>query len=683
MYRRSETRFAHLLAHDNGISYCYSRTSPMNVSMLDDDIHPDALEFFHKLSAYHKPSAGAGEIKRLYDYQVRAAVNLAYRPRLVTVQGNGETTQSVYDYEIDSERGAADVGSIALNDLPTGSGKTITSCVAALEFAATRGPAVAAAAKLLVREQASDQTWTDGVARNSSPTYSDIVLIFAPRHLTQQWEAAVNAAMYIQGKAVVVRVNPLARNLKTLASLEPAVRVVAIYDNVQKLPDHIAFVPVIVVDEFVLRGDHNIAAKLNTKGTYPLYGRLILVSADAGNVNRTLPGLRSGCILQKFSKRQVPAWRHVHSCQSMAATSCVDGALRAGIPAAMGLDAPVIVHDIKYVPTLGGVMFGSSFEISRKCGSAELARMGVDTTRCKTISDIVAAIERRIAAVPASISAVIAAGRGEGPLLVAQLNAQRDRLHGIIHRIHMLDTDQCPICFDAVETACILQPCWHLVCEGCMRAFIQSSSAGVRCPMCRGRIGGHTVAAAAGAAAEDVERAPSPAPPSWGETIEDSIVARLGEAPSLFKCTMTVLMCLEHHFCASAPAADTPNYRVLVCVPEGLDFEELATGFRAEVGEDRAWMAHFQIVGTATAHVTAGAIAKQLAAFNDAAGPRLKVLFTSEGARDSMTGLDLNNVDALITLGAGNQLQRVGRLTRLGRKFAHGCVHCFHLVPMA
>jgi hypothetical protein len=44
-----------------------------------------------------------------------------------------------------------------------------------------------------------------------------------------------------------------------------------------------------------------------------------------------------------------------------------------------------------------------------------------------------------------------------------------------------------------------------------------------------------------------------------------------------------------------------------------------------------------------------------------------------------MIGLDLPTVDALVSVGDGNDAQRIGRLTRLGRTFTRGHVHHFDL----
>jgi hypothetical protein len=74
-------------------------------------------------------------------------------------------------------------------------------------------------------------------------------------------------------------------------------------------------------------------------------------------------------------------------------------------------------------------------------------------------------------------------------------------------------------------------------------------------------------------------------------------------------------------------------------------------------------------------------VQRQIDSFVSNEGKRFRVLFTSEGNRDAMTGLDIPNIDALVTVGEGNDVQRIGRLTRLGRTFSRGECHLFKIIP--
>jgi len=168
-------------------------------------------------------------------------------------------------------------------------------------------------------------------------------------------------------------------------------------------------------------------------------------------------------------------------------------------------------------------------------------------------------------------------------------------------------------------------------------------------------------------------------PPSFKDTLSQSVTSLMGATPGVFKAVLAVLMSLEHH--NALDTSVTECFRVIVAVPHGIEYKELCKEFHRNVPSGRAWLSHFCTTGTVHHRVTFASIERQLHAFQCAEGPRFKVLFTTEGAKDSMVGLDMNNVDALISVGTGNCLQRIGRLTRLGRKFSRNVVHHFELQP--
>jgi hypothetical protein len=679
MYSVTQSTLIEQLNSDNGL--CRSLQATVTIDSQSDRAH----EFMERLLQF-RDAAPEATIRQLYEYQVQAASNIAYRPRLLTVfrpQTTHDLPTTVTSQYLYEARGPdQDIGSVALNDMFTGSGKTLVSLLAAIEVATARRSEICNKAELLMREQTTHVSWLTGMHDRCPPPYSDVIAVFCPKHLAHQWQRAAGHALHIMGVQASVYINPLKQVLTAAAAAQQEGQlVIAIYDSVKKAKGSLAFVPCIITDEFVMQGEHNFATRSfdESKSKSILFGRLILVSADAGNVGRILMSLRNACLVKRWASITSNSWTYSTSIIHMAGASSLSTAARGEICSSMGLQTPIYIHQIRYVPTVGGIVFGSAFEVSQKSGVEQFEQMGVAVRDCTTTDDIIAAVQQRLDQ-PVVGMQDNADEHGRVPpqqaLLVAQDRRIREMLIGCLHRMsrfsHVGDCYQCPICYDDLEASCMIQPCWHVICKKCMQTYLQNTDA--TCPMCRTAIHGHLTALTkpavlpAAAAAEQT---------SFGASIADSLASWAGPAPGLFKAVGSVLLCLEHHNRIDTP--DAGCFRVIVAVPDGIEFDALCEQFHQYVPVQDAWLSHFRTVGSVQHRISGTDINKQLQQFTSDEGARFKVLFTSEGSKDSMIGLDLPTVDALVSVGDGNDAQRIGRLTRLGRTFTRGHVHHFDL----
>lgn len=718
MYSVDKTTLISQLNSDNGIGASlrnYNRQCTIDVSHAN--AHPQSELFSQKLSVYSNESK---QIKRLYPYQVRAATNLAYRPNQVairtvpTIHYNETFVESNYNYTANS---AQDIGSVALNDLFTGSGKTITSLLAALEIAQNRSTEIKNKAELLLREQNVNINWSTGIGSREIPDYENVIVVFSPKHLTGQWLRATQQAAELYGVEVQVMVNPLPAVLDTLLINFPTQQIVAIFDNVRKVSKRLKFVPCIIVDEFVQKGEYNYACKASNENNMILFGRLILVSADAGDVAKMLIGLRSACLVKRWACISGNTWSLLSSVQAMATSSSLSSFERTHISSVMGLQTDLFLHTINYVPTVGGILFGSTFEISNQNGIEQFRKMGVDVTACRTIDDIMQAIDERLARPIGSTSTLMEVPETENEtepeteleaalaihsirntgtesdalrrrtasaqLRQAHFDAAENKIRQslLTYKQRMVQFSggtnvNCPICLDDISQACILNPCWHITCSDCMKILMQRCNA--VCPLCRSKLRGLVTS---NVSASNVALEAEQNHTGFKATLSESIQHLLGTTPGVMKAVMTVLLCLEYHNrvdTATVPTAEC--FRVLVAVPSGIDFVSLQSEFSLHVPLTKGWVSHFNIHGTINNRITNNTVQKQLSQYSSEEGPPFKVLFTSEGAKDSMIGLDLGNTDALISVGNGNDMQRIGRLTRLGRSFSRGCVHHFQIL---
>lgn len=669
-----------LEAGDNGIHACFMErhTYPSGLPNSGSEMvfrgdHRGSKNLREYLENFNSDSSA---IKKLYPFQIDAVSNIVYRPLSVevtkTIKRNrmdDDGTISVRSY---SDSGSTrmdtdqdDIGMAVINDLFTGSGKTITSVLGAILFARDRKQEIMDRYPLLAREQLN-LSWATRISktprRSGSHTettmppdaaYSNVVVIMCAKHLVGQWKKACREAIDILGADIEVAVNPK-RGLCTIDSMK-----IAIYDNATFIPiAGFRFVPAVIVDEFVTKNPSNILTR--SAEEMPVHGRLILVSADAGSVRRIIFGSNS----KSFVRKMTGYGNNDYGFD-------VQDTMRYGIPLMSTCVLPTKKRDeakdfmvsemsnipfeeyiVKYTPTLSSRLFGVSSEMSALSGKQLFfERYGITMEETRSIGDIEKIVAEKIASMD-------------------QLNPRLRSLSDLHKTLLQFSKNggSCPICleeFDNISSACLINPCWHIFCDHCVSNLMKNS--GHRCPMCRTKIEGHTVAVNSMDITPEVSKDKvEEVPTKEGEEEEGSLVENMRRdiEPSmgLDSACIAILRCLANDVKNSSVKG---CYRVIMVVPDDHFFRRFSSNVSEEFGEEVFEMIRFQTVGDKRKRVTKGSLDKNVDDFASNAGPRIKILFTTEGRTDSLTGLDFPNVDCLLSVGFGNSIQRLGRLTRI------------------
>lgn len=694
-----------LEAGDNGIHACFMErhTYPSGLPNSGSDMvfhgeHRDSKKLKKILGEFSEDSSDTSTIKKLYPFQIEAVSNIVYRPKTVnvtkTIKRNRLDDDGTISLRSHSDSGSTlletdqdDIGMTVTNDLFTGSGKTLTSVLGAIVFARDRKQDIINRYPLLAREQLH-LSWNTrmrrSISRSSRPvrhnrinmlsngTYSNVVVIMCAKHLVYQWKKACMEAMVILGSEYEVLVNPKG-GLQSNDSLK-----IAIYDNATRISiAGFCVVPVIIVDEFVTKNPSNILTRPVEE--IPVHGRLILVSADAGSVRKTIFGANRKSLMRKIVGYDNSDYGFD-----------VEDTMRYGIPLMSTCVLPTRKRDdakkfmvsqmsnipfeeyiVRYTPSLSSRLFGVSSEMSALSGKQIfLERYGITMGDTRSIGDIERIVSDRIASM-------------EEP------NHRRKNLTELHKTIREFSNDggSCPICleaFDTISNASLLNPCWHIFCDECVTRLMKTS--GHKCPMCRTKIEGHTVAVNSLDVTPDTIKEDAEGSSKKGIVDEGSLVENMRNLmdPSmgLDRACITILKCLENDVKKSVSGE---CYRVIMVVPDDHFFRRFSGNVENEFGKGVIEMIRFQTVGDKRKRVTKGSLDKNVEDFGSDTGPRVKILFTTEGMTDSLTGLDFPNVDCLFSVGFGNNVQRLGRLTRIPKflddKYRGRTVRSISLVP--
>lgn len=179
---------------DNGVHKAFIRFGDM------------AIVSFGKLNDKATALIGSLRNSHLLPFQLEAVSNIVYRPSTIcatlskqirvgyVIQGRRSEVKSraVFENALD------DIGAIVINDLITGSGKTLVSSVGALLFARERISEVDNQYEKLIREQKT-HAFMSGANVPTRLQCSPSVVIFCGKTLTIQWKTAVNEAAKILG----------------------------------------------------------------------------------------------------------------------------------------------------------------------------------------------------------------------------------------------------------------------------------------------------------------------------------------------------------------------------------------------------------------------------------------------------------------------------------------------------
>ncbi|CAM9312999.1 unnamed protein product [Ectocarpus sp. 8 AP-2014] len=350
-----------------------------------------------------------------------------------------------------------DIGMMAINDLFTGSGKTLTTMKSAIVFADRRKNEVIDRLPFLMREQ-THGNWSTRLQcplsgehqrpLSKRPRYTNVIVVMCAKHLISRWKAACASAKAILGMNdddVDVLENPLPGSFPGLVT-EGGKLQIAIFHSCANLARlGLESVPVFIVDEFTVRSVTNVLTK--PCKTMSLHGRLLLVSADAGSIKDIIHGAHRQTFL-----RRVIQWNDVASYVSDAYI-------------AMAIDIPLISasvlptedryklgefminrlrrttyerYVVKYTPSFASRLFGSNFEMSAVSGSRLFReRFGIVLSGSKNIGELLQAVRdtiaTRVATEPTS-------------RMIAPLVSLREKLCAFVG-----EREACPVCLEEYE----------------------------------------------------------------------------------------------------------------------------------------------------------------------------------------------------------------------------------------
>ena len=624
--------------------------------------HPEKQEVSQKLRSFR----GDTGIKFLLPFQVESVLNMAFRPAETFV---AKTVLRRYgDNPVVTETGTSvltslddDIGMMAINDLFTGSGKTLTTILGAIAFADRRRGEIVGRLPLLLREQGNGN-WSTRMQCSlskaqftKSPTYTNVVIVMCAKHLFSQWKSACATALHILDKeGVSVLENPLPGSEELQ---HDNLKIVLLHSSNNLVRLGLDFVPVIVVDEFTIKSTSNVLTK--PAEILPVHGRLLLVSADAGNIVNIVHGSHRRSFLRKqLQWDDISYSPDSHVAMVLGIPLISASVLQTQDRNAVGefmIDQLKKIryekYTVKYTPSFASRLFGNNFEMSAISGSRLMnERFGIDLTGTKTVGQVLAIVSN-------TLDTLILTDRTSR--IITPLSQLRDKIINFLG-----ERDECPICLEEYEMesgASLINPCWHIVCDKCLGHMLATQH--FKCPLCRNKMEGHTTAVVDDGNVESCHTDGSQ--DSRVET--NSRLSLRGNMDAILKPTAGLEeACIDTLRCIKADVGDQP-YKIVMIVPDEHFFTKFAINVRGEMGVSEFEVIEFKTSGNKRKRVTGKMVSGQIASFATDGGPRMKILFTTEGKTDSLTGLDFPRVDCIISLGDGNSLQRLGRLTRLPR----------------
>ena len=667
-------------SNDNGIHKCFMDGvcgTPPNDRFGGVDLrfsgrpHPQREDISRQLRAFRGGDTSTGAIKFLLPFQVEAVLNMVFRPTSTFVS---KTIHRTYgDDPVITQTGTNvlqspddDVGMVAINDLFTGSGKTLTTILGAILFADRRRAEITGRVPFLMREQ-SHATWATRVQcrmsrayqrpMNYSPHYLNVVVVMCAKHLFSQWRSACVSALRIVGideSTVPVLENPLPGSPELLQGDNLKIVLLHSVANLNRL--EMEFVPVIVVDEFTIKSASNVLTR--AAELLPLHGRMLLVSADAGSVGNIIYKAHRHSFLRKML-----GWYDINDMGNVY-ISMVAGIPLISASVLQTVDRYMVgefminqlkrvrfeKYTVKYTPSLASRLFGNNFEMSAISGSRLMGdRFGIVLTGTKTVGQLLRIVTDTVNALRETD------GRSRTFTDLVQVMNKLQTFLG--------EKEGCPICMEEYDTtsgASLINPCWHIVCDECLRRMMVSHHH--TCPMCRTKMEGHTTALVLDEDGKGVqaEKTAQRSRIVSDRTLLENMAATVQPTAGLEKACIDTLRCIRAD-------VGSQTYKIVMIVPDDHFFTKFATNVREEMDATQVQIIEFKTSGSKRNHVTIRTVTSQIESFASDTGPPLKILFTTEGKTDSLTGLDFPRVDCIISLGDGNSLQRLGRLTRLPR----------------
>ena len=598
----------------------------------------------------------------LLEFQVQAIANTVYRPSLIKINKTvvrktrgGENTFSVHEKV---RFGSSDIGATVVNDLLPGSGKSLVTMVSSIYFAVHRAQEVINREEILLREQ-RPMNWSSRFGiEDFEREYTNSIIVLTSDKVVAQWEnATTQACEILKITHISINRNP---SRETLQANSENVSV-HFFTSVANLrlcfPQDNGFVPCVVVDEYVIKATHNIATR-NAEET-PLYGRLVLVSADAGNTADILLGSRRTSLIRAtVANREVDVTSLKNDVKlSSALMAC--GVL----PTEARRDAhdwlisgfnliPVEKYNINYNTPVWGAMDGINQIMP--LALEELGIKGLQNVQ--TVQQLFENIQdARVEAEDEKLE---------------KLNKVYDVINNFL-----AENNVCPVCLDQLKSrgnhVCMLCPCWHFVCKTCTKLCLVARDT---CPTCRQVIEG-IMDVRSGEVSPEIENQTVNS-----TNFEGFLKPYMPQSPGALEACSAILKA-----CGDALLAEIENpvLRLLIVTPS-VDFSSALS--KSLDGKHGALVkvVQLQVEGNKRKRTSMG-YEQQLEWFKTEEAEYVKVLCTHENGSctDDLYGLDLNHVDSICHVGRGINGRRLGRVTRVQRALqkSNTTFRIFNLLP--
>lgn len=588
----------------------------------------------------------------LLDFQVESIRNIVYRPHIVQVnktviRTNRRGVSKRFDLREEVRFGRSDIGSTVVNDLMTGSGKTVVTMVASLYFAMHRAQDVVNREEILLREQ-RPMNWSSRVGADDSPrSYTNSVIVMASDKVVAQWEHATILACKILNVNFDVHRNPTRESMKSNSENI----IICLFTSVLSLkrcfPEDEGFVPCVVVDEFAAKSVHNIVTR-NAEET-PLYGRLVLVSADAGNTAGILLGSRRTSLIRATVATQglesSGLKNDVKLSSALMACAVLSSKSRKDAHAFMisGLNKVVVEkYNLNFSSPVWGTLDGDLvYEFPQGIESLGIR----DLLSVRTVEGLMEKVG----------DAIEVTKESESSDRVRVLNLLAKKVGNFLS-----NNDDCAVCYDSLKSknqVCLVFPCSHFFCKSCT---INCLKARDTCPYCRAVIDG-----VVDVRPDSGKTAKASVDTSGCKVFDDFLRAYLPDEPSALETCCAILEASAAALLAEIPS---PVQRLLIVGPSKGFSRELEKSLGGHY-TDLVKIIQLKVEGNKRKRTTMG-YEEQLQWFKrEEELDQVKVLCTHENVNftDDVVGLDLHEVDSICHVGGGITSRRLGRVTRVQR----------------
>ena len=585
----------------------------------------------------------------------------------------------------------SDIGMAAIVDLPTGVGKTIMTLVASLLVASGRGLDMEKACQL----HREAYTWSNGGGVLSQDKLDALpavgpgmkIVVFANTQLVSQWMLQCELAAKIvksmayanvhEWDVTIVKAGVHNTGSETLGDKEIRVYVCDTSDTKLKPKKFLRpsiYYAALICDEAAATTDNPLQSYLpvDTK-----FARLIMISADLspwsgrryGGFNPQKPSVFRS-IFNGWKEIGYGGEQNIETTAALFATSVFSPDERSSVLEEFAepmADRFLYVASIEYEPSLTESVGAGLHTDLGVANARDVFRSlyDIDITDCSTVEDLLNTIRKNACQLQAQQDVRHHDWR---------LSARIEKLEKLALNVTKLQEEECGICMEPMKKVSLIQPCLHFVCTVCIRKIM-----GDKCPFCRSKmiVGVHLEhAPEPGPCKKQKVLCPVEAPSSaaatgtakgnMGEIFVDKIrFSDVSNTP--VGVVQAVARTLETIKIARSASDDGHNTLCVMVICPGV---EIRDGMFGDIGFG---VTQYRTKGTRGNPHYKKAFEKEMKAFQEMDG-KCKLLIVQDASNlddgdttDNMTGLDIDSLDAVVSVGRGNLAQRMGRLCRYSR----------------